>query len=264
MFKKLLLMGTLGMMLMATACQKQDAATTDGWDAIVEKGYFVMGLDDTFAPMGFRDSSGNLVGFDVELAQEVAKRLELEVKFQPIDWSLKETELNSGNIDVIWNGYTITPSRQEKVAFTDPYLNNKQIIVVLSDSDVTDKASLAGKSVAVQKESSAYEAVMAETAFVDSLKEELVQFDTNNEAFMDLEAKRVDAIVVDEVLARYYMSLRGEESYKVLDDNFGEEDFGIGIRKSDVTFLQKVNDTMNEMKKDGTYDTIKSKWFSQN
>ncbi len=263
MFKKLLLMGTLGMMLMLTACQKE-TATTDGWDAIVEKGYFVMGLDDTFAPMGFRDSSGELVGFDVELAKEVAARLGLEVKFQPIDWSLKETELNSGNIDVIWNGYTITESRKEKVAFTDPYLNNKQLLIVMAGSSVTSKADLAGKTVAVQKESSAYEAVMAETEFVDSLAKDLIQFDTNNECFMDLEAKRVDAIVVDEVLARYYMKLRGEENYTVLEDNFGEEEFGIGIRKSDVTFLKNVNDTMNEMKNDGTYDTIKAKWFSEN
>lgn len=263
MLKRLLLLGMLGLVLTMTACQN-DSQGTDGWDAIVEKGYFVMGLDDTFAPMGFRNSSGELVGFDVELAQEVAARLNLEVRFQPIDWSLKETELNSGNIDVIWNGYSITPSRQEKVAFTEPYLSNKQIIVVLSDSDVIDKTSLAGKSVAVQKESSAYEAVMAESDFVDSLKEDLIQFDTNNEAFMDLEAKRVDAIVVDEVLARYYMSLRGEENYLVLKDHFGEEDFGIGIRKNDEIFLQKINDAMNEIKKDGTYDAIKSKWFSQN
>ena len=119
-------------------------------------------------------------------------------------------------------------------------------------------------SVAVQKESSAYEAVMAESDFVDSLGEDLVQFDTNNEAFMDLEAKRVDAIVVDEVLARYYMKLRGEEQYKVLEDNFGDELYGIGIRKGDVTLLEKVNKAMDDMKADGSYDSIYAKWFSEN
>lgn len=265
--KKLLITGFSIAALALSGCSKTktaDEGLVDTWPDIESKGEVVMGLDDTFAPMGFRDASGNLVGFDVDLATEVANRIGIAIKFQPIDWSLKETELQSGNIDLIWNGYTITPAREEKVAFTEPYLENSQIIVTLADSPINSKADLEGKSVAVQKESSAYEAVMADTAFVDALGQDLIQFDTNNEAFMDLEAKRVDAIVVDEVLARYYMKLRGEEQYKVLEDNFGDELYGIGIRKGDVTLLEKVNKAMADMKADGTYDTIKNKWFSHN
>ena len=100
--------------------------TSDAYDQIVERGYIIMGLDDTFAPMGFRDEKNEIVGFDVDLAKEVFARLDLEVKFQPIDWTMKETELNSGNIDLIWNGYTITEERKQKVSFTKPYLKNRQ------------------------------------------------------------------------------------------------------------------------------------------
>ena len=256
----------LTMMTGLTACTgSDDSASADTWADLEAQGYFTMGLDDTFAPMGFRDANGELTGFDVELAQEVATRIGLEVKMQPIDWSMKETELNAGNIDVIWNGYTITDARKEKVNFTTPYLNNKQIIVTLSDSPVNTKADLAGLSVAVQKESSAYDAVTADAEFTAALNgSEPVQFDTNNEAFMDLEAGRTDAIVVDEVLARYYMKLRGAENYKVLEDNFGEEEYGIGVRKSDAVLIEKINAALEEMKTDGTYDEIKDRWFSEN
>lgn len=264
--KKMLIIGFALSMFALSACSKptEETELVDTWADMEAKGEIVMGLDDTFAPMGFRDASGNLVGFDVELAEEVSARIGIPFKFQAIDWSLKEAELNAGNIDVIWNGYTITPERQEKVAFTEAYLENSQIIVTLSDSPVNSKADLAGGSVALQKESSALDAVEAEPDFVAALGEELVQFDTNNEAFMDLEAKRVDAIVVDEVLARYYMKQRGEEKYKVLEDNFGDELYGIGVRKGDVTLLEKIDTAMRDMKSDGSYDAIYAKWFSEN
>ena len=223
----------------------------------------VMGLDDTFAPMGFRDEKGNLVGFDVDLANEVSERIGVTMKFQPIDWSMKETELNGGNIDLIWNGYTITAERQEKVAFTKPYLENSQIIVTMADSDIVTKADLAGKNVTVQAESSALDAINAEPDVAASFGE-LVEFATNNEAFSDLESGRSDALVVDEVNARYYMKQAGEEKYKVLEEDFGDEEYGIGLRKDDTELLKKINDAMDEMKSDGTYDEIYEKWFAEN
>ena len=253
----LLMVAMLVLTILVTGCAPKAPAA--------ETKVLVMGLDDTFAPMGFRNEKNEIVGFDVDLALEVAARNGWEIQFQPIDWAMKETELNAGNIDVIWNGYTITDARKEKVNFTTPYLNNKQIIVTLSDSPVSTKADLAGLSVAVQKESSAYDAVTADAEFTAALNgSEPVQFDTNNEAFMDLEAGRTDAIVVDEVLARYYMKLRGAENYKVLEDNFGEEEYGIGVRKSDAVLLEKINAALEEMKTDGTYDEIKDRWFSEN
>ncbi len=256
---KLLLLLILTAALIAGCSNNESVAS----DANTEKETLVMGLDDTFAPMGFRNEKGELIGFDIELATEVAKRLGVTIEFQPIDWSMKETELNAGNIDFIWNGYTITKERQEKVAFSKPYLENSQIIVVLSDSDVETKADLTDKNIAVQAESSALDAINTEPDFVASVNE-LVEFSTNNEAFMDLEAGRSDALVVDEVLARYYMRQNGQEKYKVLEEDFGDEEYGIGLRKNETELLKNLDAALDEMKKDGTYDSIYAKWFSEN
>ena len=248
--KKLLVMLLVCLGLVGCGNQQKDDA-------------LVIGVDDTFAPMGFRDENNELVGFDIDLANAMAKKMDVEIKFQPIDWSMKETELNGGNIDLIWNGYTITDKRKEQVNFTEAYLNNKQVIVVLSDSDVTSKADLKGKVISVQKESSALEAVNAEQAFVNALKDKPTEFDTNIECFMDLEAKRSDAIVCDEVLARYVIKQRGEANYKVLEDNFGDEEYGIGVRKEDNELLDNLNKALNECKEDGTYKDIYNKWFAE-
>ncbi|MCF6460393.1 amino acid ABC transporter substrate-binding protein [Clostridium sp. Cult3] len=240
-------------------------ANEDSYERLEEKGYIVMGLDDTFAPMGFRDDKGELAGFDVDLAKEVFNRVGFEVKFQPIDWSMKETELNSGNIDVIWNGYSITDEREEKVAFTQAYLENKQIIITLADSNIDSKDDLKDKKVAVQNGSSTLEAINKEPTVVESFQGGgPILFDTNNEAFMDLEAKRVDAVVSDEVLARYYIKQKNPEDYKILEEDFGEEQYGIGLRKDDKKLLEVLNRVLDDMKKDGSYNNIYQKWFEGN
>ena len=222
----------------------------------------IMGLDDTFAPMGFRDEKGELVGFDIDLSKEVAKRIGAEIQYQPIEWSMKETELNTGNIDMIWNGYTITKLRQEEVAFTNSYLANSQIIITLSDSPAVKITDLEGLVVSTQAESSALDAAKAKSGFVESIKDgKLIEFSTNNEAFNDLEAGRSDAIVVDEVLARYYMNKNGQEKYKVLDEDLGPEEFAVGLRKDDTELLKQINEAFDSMRSDGTYDEIYSKWF---
>lgn len=246
-------------------CSEQgETAKVDPYQKLQDKGYVVMGMDDTFAPMGFRDKNNEIVGFDVDLAKEVFKRVGLEVRFQPIDWTMKETELKSGNIDLIWNGYSITEERKEKVAFSDPYLENKQVIITLADTAISTKADLKGKKVAIQNESSAVDAVNTEPELVASFAGgEPVLFDTNNEAFMDLEAKRSDAVVADEVLARYYIKQRGVEKYKVLEENFGEEEYGIGIRKEDTQLVAEINKAMEAIKGEGKYDEIYQKWFAK-
>ena len=221
----------------------------------------VVGLDDTFAPMGFRDDKGELVGFDIDLAKAVAEKIGYEVSFQPIDWAMKETELNSGNIDCIWNGYSITEERKTKVAFSTPYLDNAQLIITLSGSDIASKADLADKIVAVQKESSALDAVTADD-IAASLKE-IVEFDTNIDCFMDLEAGRCDAIVCDEVLARYIIKQRGEDKYNILSDDFGKEEYGIGFRLTDSELVASVDKALEDLKADGTYKEIYTKWFSE-
>ena len=221
----------------------------------------VVGLDDTFAPMGFRDDKGELVGFDIDLAKAVAEKVGYEVSFQPIDWAMKETELNSGNIDCIWNGYSITEERKTKVAFSTPYLDNAQLIITLAGSDIDSKADLADKTVSVQKESSALDAVTADD-IAASLKE-IVEFDTNIDCFMELDAQRCDAIVCDEVLARYIIKQRGEEKYNILADDFGKEEYGVGFRLTDTDLVNSVNKALEDLKADVTYKEIYTKWFSE-
>jgi len=257
--------GKRGILLLVMVMVVGVLASACSQDAQVETKKIIMGLDDTFAPMGFRDSSGQIVGFDVDLANEMAARNGWELEFQPIDWSMKETELNAGNIDLIWNGYTITDARKEMVNFSNPYLANAQVVVVLNDSSITTLEDLEGKSVATQAESSSLDAARAEAGFIESLKDgKIIEYATFNDVFNDLESKRTEAIIVDEVMARYYMNNKGEENYRVLEDNLGPEEFGIGVRKTDEDLLKEINDTLEAMKSDGKYDEIYEKWFSKN
>ncbi|SHE82284.1 amino acid ABC transporter substrate-binding protein [Alkalibacter saccharofermentans] len=244
-------------------CTSTDSSE-DTWKDLEDRGTVIVGFDDTFVPMGFKDGSGEIIGFDIDLAKEAIGRMGLEPEFQPIDWNLKETELNTKNIDLIWNGYTITDERKEKVNFTKPYLDNRQVIVVLSGSDIDMKADLEGRIVAAQNASSALAAIQAEGAAETFDGGEPILFDTYNDAFMDLEAGRVHAVVADEILARYYISERGEEKYKVLDEDFGDEEYGVGVRKSDEILLGKLNDILDEMKSDGSAEAISEKWFGEN
>lgn len=228
----------------------------------VEESY-VIGLDDTFVPMGFRDENNELVGFDVELANAVSELTGMQFSFQPIDWSLKETELNQGNIDMIWNGYSITDARKEMVGFSTPYMQNRQIVVVLADSEIETVADLVGMVVSVQKDSSALEAVTAQADVLASFKNgEVLQFDSNVDLFVDLEAGRSNAIILDEIFADYTIKLRNPSGYKVLAEDFGSEEYGIGFRKDDTELQTKINEALQTLIDNGTFDQIKANWFN--
>ena len=151
--KKLLVFSVMVLSLLGVIGCNQ--GVINSWDKLEDRGYMIVGLDDTFAPMGFRDSSGNLVGFDVDLAKEVGIRLGVEVRFQPIDWDAKVLELNSGTIDMIWNGLTITESRLEEMLFSIPYIANTQMIMVASDSSINLISDLSDKKLGVQISSAA-------------------------------------------------------------------------------------------------------------
>jgi len=245
--------------------ETNDKETDEEADAETELQYdkIIVGLDDTFAPMGFRDEKGTLVGFDIDLATATSEILGIPFEFQPIDWSMKETELNNKNIDLIWNAYTITPEREEKVLFTEPYLENRQVVVVLADSPINTLADLSGKTVAAQAESSAIDAIDSKPEVKDTF-EELVTFDTNNECLLDLEAGRTDAVVGDEVLMAYYTSQKGSEKYKILEENFGDELYGIGGRKEDTELIAAIDKALDTLVENGTGEEISIKWFGEN
>jgi polar amino acid transport system substrate-binding protein len=230
------------------------------WEDIEERGYFIVGLDDTFAPMGFRDNDGELVGFDVDLAKEVSQRLGVEVRFQPIDWDAKVLELNGGSIDMIWNGLTITDARKEEMLFSNPYIANTQMIMVKAGSDIDVMSDLAGKRVGVQVSSAAEEAVLANELSDDF--SELLKYDTYNLALLELENGTIDAVVVDEIMGRYIIS-QNPGVYQAATDNFGEEEYGVGFRLESSDIRDTINDVLAEMIEDGTAGEISIRWFDE-
>ena len=173
------------------------------------RGKFILGLDDSFPPMGFRDENNEIVGLDIDLAAEVCERLGVELEVQPIDWDSKEMELTSGKIDCIWNGMTVTDDRIESMFLSKPYLDNRQVVIVEEGSKIEEVADLAGKTIGLQKGSSAREAFDA-NAIASEVKE-VVEYEDNVEAFLDLQAGRIDALLVDEVAGNYIISTYGKE-----------------------------------------------------
>lgn len=243
-------------------CSKQEPAAPAAAPAPAAVAKIVIGLDDNFPPMGFRDERNEIVGFDIDMAREAAKRLGAEVDFKPIDWSAKEAELSGKRVDALWNGLTITEERKQNIGFTAPYMENHQIIVVAANSGIKTKADLAGKVVGAQEGSSAVDAVKKDEAVAKSFKE-FKTFGDNITALMDLSAGRLDAVVVDEVVGRYHVAKKADQ-YRVLDDNFGTEDYGVGVRKDDAELLGKLDKALADMKQDGTAGQIATKWFGKN
>lgn len=226
---------------------------------VKKKGYFTVGLDATFAPMGYRDENGEIVGFDIDLAKEVADRMGVEAKFRPCEWDAIIFDLRSKNIDMVWNGMTITPAREKQVLFTKAYLSNNQIIFSRKDSGTMTTADLAGKVVGVQLGSSGAQAV--EDSDIKSEIKELKKYATNVEALMDLEAGRLDAVVMDEVSGKYYNQKKSTLNYSV--ENLAEEGYGVALRKQDKALTDEINQKLDEMRADGTFDKIKEKWLGK-
>ena len=231
----------------------EEAKTTDG-------GTLIVGFDQDFPPMGFVGDNGEYTGFDLELAQEVAKRLGLEYKAQPIAWDSKDMELESGNIDCIWNGFTMT-GREDDYTWTEPYMANQQVFVVANDSDINSQADLAGKIVEVQADSSA-EAALKEAPELTATFKELLTTADYNTAFMDLEQGAVDAIAMDVIVAGYQIQQRNAD-FKILDDSLSEEEYGVGFKKGNTELRDKVQSTLEEMAEDGTLQEVSEKWFSK-
>ena len=245
-------------LLMTAAALAEDASL----DNIKNKGTLIVGLDASFPPMGFTNDDGELVGYDLSLAEEVCKRLGVELVKQPIDWAAKDMELSSGNIDCIWNGMTVTEERQQTYSVSMNYLQNAQVVVVLEDSLINTLADLAGKTIALQAGSSAAEAVAANTELLDSLAGAPIEFADYAMALMDLDNKGVDAVVMDVIVANYYITTKGA-AYRVLEEQLAPEYYAIGFRKADVALTEAVNALLKEMAADGTIAKISTEWFGK-
>lgn len=220
---------------------------------------FIVGFDQDFPPMGFVGEDGEFTGFDLELAKEAADRMGMEIKYQPIAWDSKDMELNSGNIDVIWNGFTIE-GREDKYLWTDAYMDNSQIFVVAKDSGITSFADLAGKVVEVQADSSA-EVALAAMPDLTSTFAGLQTTADYNTAFMDLEMGAVDAVAMDIIVAGYQLEKRDDDKYIIVEEPISSEKYGVGLKLGNTELRDKLQATLEEMAADGTMAEISEKWF---
>ena len=243
--------------------KKTDEQKTEATGNETEEVTFTVGFDAEFPPYGYRDENGEYVGFDLDLAAEVAKRNGWKLVKQPIDWDAKDMELSSGAIDCIWNGFTIN-GREEDYTWSQPYVDNSQVVVVASDSGIKTKADLAGKVVAVQKDSSALAALNDEEnkeniALRDSFKQ-LIEYADYNTAFMDLEQGAVEAVAIDIGVAQYQIEKREAGAYVMLDEKLATEQYGVGFKLGNTEMRDKVQKTLDEMVKDGTFMKIAEDW----
>ena len=229
---------------------------------VKDKGTLVVGLDDTFAPMGFRDKDDNLVGFDIDLAKAVAKRMGLKVKFQPIDWAAKEGELKSKNIDCIWNGMSATSDRQKSMSLSNKYLKNRILIMSLDPNvKVNSAEDLKNIKIGTQTDSAALEAIQKSDNYED-FKDNISEYKTYDEAILDMKAGRVQAVVIDEVYAIY--NNENKDTLYESPFNFGADYYAVGFRKGDKKLTKAFNKAFKEVIDSGEAQKISEKWFGKN
>ncbi|MCR5097401.1 MAG: amino acid ABC transporter substrate-binding protein [Lachnospiraceae bacterium] len=233
------------------------AAKDDSLQAVLDSGQLVLGLDADFPPMGFTGKTGKIVGFDIDVAREVCKRMGVELVCRPIKWDEKEEELNSGEIDCIWNGMSVTRDRELAMTLSDPYMKNELIFVVTDKSDAKATWDLVGRKVGVQAGSTAEETLRESDLFGQVT---MVPLDSNMKLIDKVLDGTLDAILVDSVVAYYYVFLSDEKFY-VLPESLHEEEYAIGFRKGDMALRDKVQQTLSDMKADGTLNFISTEWF---
>ena len=240
--------------LVLSACDASPAASAQGSagssaaDAGGEIATLTVGFDQAYPPYGYVGDDGEFTGLDLELAAEVAKRNDWELKLEPIDWDAKDTLLNSGAITCIWNGFTME-GREDDYTFSDPYMLNAQVVVVRADSGIESFEDLAGKTVITQVDSAAEEVLNGDMADLTTTFASLETIGDYNTAFMQLESGAVDAVACDLSIAQY--QLAGKDTYKQLDEQLSTEHYAVGFKKGDTALAEKVTETLKEMDEDG-------------
>ena len=265
--KKIAFVITLFFSFFLTACtQKVSDPKQDNWAKYQKQGSITIGFDNTFVPMGFEEKNGQYAGFDIDLAQAVSEKLGIQIKFQPIDWDMKETELQNGTIDAIWNGYTATDKRKEKVTFTIPYMENQQVLVSKKSQNIQSVKDMSNKVLGAQAGSSGYLDFEAQPDLLKSqVKDQKAnQYQSFNEALIDLKNDRIDALLIDRVYANYYLQSEGIlNDYNVFSAGFESEAFAVGVRPADKTLLAALNQAFVSLYQEGKFQEISKKWFGE-
>lgn len=263
MFAPIAAVGALVAALVLSACGASPAASDQGSagsssaDAGGETATLTVGFDQAYPPYGYVGDDGEFTGLDLELAAEVAKRNDWELKLEPIDWDAKDTLLNSGAITCIWNGFTME-GREDDYTFSDPYMLNAQVVVVRADSGIESFEDLAGKTVITQVDSAAEEVLNGDMADLTATFASLETIGDYNTAFMQLESGAVDAVACDLSIAQYQMA--GKDTYKQLDEQLSTEHYAVGFKKGDTALAEKVTETLKEMDEDGFVEELCDKY----
>ena len=263
-----LIITLLSFLLILTGCASggKDKPQKDNWNDFENQKTIVIGFDNTFVPMGFQDKSGKNIGFDIDLANEVFKKYNIKVQWQAINWDLKETELKNGNIDLIWNGYSKTSEREKTVLFSDEYMINEQVIVTKKSKNIVNKDQLKDKVLGAQTGSSGYDSFNSNPEILKRIvkNNDATQYESFNEALIDLENDRIDALLIDRVYANYYLKQQNKlQDYNIFNAGFEGDSFAVGARKADTTLVKKVNEAFKELYKEGKFQEISNKWFGE-
>lgn len=263
-----LIITLLSFLLILAGCASggKDKPQKDNWNDFENQKTIVIGFDNTFVPMGFQDKSGKNIGFDIDLANEVFKKYNIKVQWQAINWDLKETELKNGNIDLIWNGYSKTSEREKTVLFSDEYMINEQVIVTKKSKNIVNKEQLKDKVLGAQNGSSGYDSFNSNSEILKSIvkNNDATQYESFNEALIDLENDRIDALLIDRVYANYYLKQQNKlQDYNIINAGFEGDSFAVGARKADTTLVKKVNEAFKELYKEGKFQEISNKWFGE-
>ena len=256
------------MVLVITGCASggKEKPRKDNWNDFQTDKKVVIGFDNTFVPMGFQDKSGKDVGFDIDLANAVFEKHGIKVQWQAINWDLKETELKNGNIDLIWNGYSKTDERESIVQFTKQYMVNEQVIVVKKSKNIKAISDLKDKVLGAQNGSSGYDTFNSSPEVLKNIvkNNDATQYESFNEALIDLENDRIDALLIDKVYANYYLKQQNKlDDFNILNAGFESEAFAVGARKADITLVNKINEAFYELYREGKFQEISNKWFGE-
>lgn len=260
------LLSVMCAVILVSCSQSNTSKTQDNWEKYKDEKTITIGFDNTFVPMGFKDKDGKNTGFDIDLANAVFEEYGIKIKWQPINWDLKETELKNGKIDLIWNGYSVTDERKEKVLFSDTYMKNEQVLVTKKSSKITSFSDMEGKTLGAQSGSSGYDTFTSNPEILKDIVKgnDATQYETFTQALIDLKNDRIDGLLIDKVYANYYLEQEGAlDQYNIIKSEFDGEDFAVGARKTDKTLVKNINKAFKNLYKSGKFQEISKKWFGE-
>ena len=256
MKKSLLFLLVLFTLVLVGCKEKED----NSLDRVISNGKLVVGFTE-FPPMGY-EKDGEYVGFDIDVAKKVCEKLGVELELKYIDWDAKVFELESGRVDAIWNGMTITLDRAEQMTISKKYFDNQLIILTTSSSAINSLSDLNGKVVGVESTSSSHISILNNLDLKNSLSS-LKEYNTSNAALLALESGQIDAMIVDYIYAKYYV-LENTDKFKICDAVVGVEEYGIGYLKGSISLKEKIDEIIDKLAEEGIMEDISIKWFGKN